>query len=624
VAVILEVPVPALAYQRGMQRPLTRMRDVAMRGFLLLAIMAGITGCFAPTGEKPLNAETKLTEDVTPPEPFDRKTALGRDSEPSVISLGIGEAFRERMASEGDELPNDVFISNTNLNGVPVAAALQAVLADTPISLTWQSGDFDDRLVTILNLSGRLDTVVSRICTAARVYCSYRNGTLELKDRETFIIEMPPIPGEAENTIASTIGMLASGENASEGGGTGGVQVDTQGGNLIYTTDMAGQQRVRQYLSQLRRGRPLIVMQLFIWEVTLSEEAESGIKWDSSNLSNFTIGNNKDVSPFITSGLANSSLTTAKGAFSSLSGNVSFGAVFSGAVNAAAVLAFLQHNGHVETVSNPQLTFVSGTSSEFTIGGERSYISGVGQLVGSTVATGGTGADTGVGSNTVQTDTIETGLKVKVNGAYEGGVIFGQLEMEDTTLLDLERIESGGTEIQLPITQERKLSTVIRLRPGDTMLMAGLRSQNSVADRRGLPTIFGLAPTSSRNEMENREMVMLLRPSIIRFTDEKVNEKIVPVSIPVSPDTPTPTPAAPLEPLDVISPIEQGIGGAPAPAAPRPEPVMLGPVTPLPVKPRDPNEVSNDSLQRTFDDVYRNATGQRYAPQQGTLTGGGQ
>jgi hypothetical protein len=118
--------------------------------------------------------------------------------------------------------------------------------------------------------------------------------------------------------------------------------------------------------------------------------------------------------------------------------------------------------------------------------------------------------------------------------------------------------------------------------------------------------------------MENREMVMLLRPSIIRFTDEKVNEKMVPVSIPVSPDTPTPTPAAPLQPLDVISPAEQE-GGAPAPAAPRPEPVMLGPVTPLPVKPRDPNEVSNDSLQRTFDDVYRNATGQRYAP-----TGGGQ
>jgi len=570
---------------------------------VLLFAMIVMTGC---TGQDPTRPAKEFATGADLGEEFNKETALGRYSEPSVVTLGIGDALKERLASEGEELPVGIFIESTNLNSVPVAAALQAILADTNISLSWQAGEFDDRVVTILNLSGPLPKVVERVCSAARVYCSYRNGTLELMQFETFIIEMPPIPGKAENTIAETIGALAGG---AEGGSE--VKVDTQGGNIIYTTDMSGQMRVKQYLAQLRRGRPLIMMQVFIWEVALNEESEAGIKWNADNLGNFNIGGTS-VAPLANSGITDATLAAAKGAFSSLPGNISFGAVFSGTIDAAAVLAFLQHNGHVETVSNPQLTFVSGTSSEFTIGGKRSYISGVGQLVGSTVATGGTSNNSGVGTNTVQTEEIETGLSVKMSGAYEGGVIFGELEMEDTSLVDLERIPSSGTEIQLPITQERQLKTVLRLRPGDTMLLAGLRSQRNISDRSGLPTFFGLMPTSARNETENRELVIMLRPSIIRFSDALTRN---------GDQSPSKEVATPMTTLDTIETV---------PDVPPPEmlqPVALTPA-PLPVEtlaplpPRPSKALSGDSLQRTFDDVYNNARRRPQTPD--TFGGGGQ
>lgn len=552
-----------------------------MRGLLTASfICVALAACVGTPPQEPKNS---AADKVDTAETFDRRSALGRNSEPPVVTLGIGSALKERLASEGEPLPDDILIDTTNLNGVPVAAALQAVLADTPISLTWQQGSFDDRLVTILNLSGQLPEVVERVCSAGRIYCTYRNGTLELKEKETFIIEMPPVPSEAENTIASAIESLAGGGEGSE------VNVDKDGGNIIYTADTAGQQRVKQYLAQLRRGRPLIVIQMYLWDVTLSENADTGIRWDSNNAGSFPV-NATDLRSFTKSGLANTTIGSAKTAFDTLSGNISFGAVFSGNIDAAVVLAFLQKNGDVRTVSNPQLTFVSGSNSEFAIGGKRTYISGVGQLVGSTTSSGGS-AGTGVGTNTVQTEEIETGLRVKLSGSYEAGVVFGQLEIEDTTLVDLERIESSGTEIQLPITAERELKTVIRLRPGDTLLLAGLRSQRDSNTRSGLPTMFGLLPNSQSSATENRELVIMLKPSIIRFSDEKLSETSLQSGV--------------VPPMGEVVPRMLGeITSSEPPVALQPAPVAM---QRLPDRddPWAPERVSADSLQGALGDVRR-------------------
>ena len=70
----------------------------------------------------------------------------------------------------------------------------------------------------------------------------------------------------------------------------GKVQVDEQGGNVIYTTDVEGENHVKQYLEQLRNGRPLVVMQLYIWEVTLNKENSEGINWSELNLTHFGPG----------------------------------------------------------------------------------------------------------------------------------------------------------------------------------------------------------------------------------------------------------------------------------------------------------------------------------------------
>ena len=58
-------------------------------------------------------------------------------------------------------------------------------------------------------------------------------------------------------------------------------------------------------------------------------------------------------------------------------------------------------HGRVQTISNPQITFVSGSSAQFTVGGQTNYISSIGQLV---TASNISGTTTGSNSNGVGTN----------------------------------------------------------------------------------------------------------------------------------------------------------------------------------------------------------------------------
>ncbi len=476
---------------------------ISTAAFLAALCMTGCVGADVPsakstTGRQPLVAEM----------PDANETVRGSE-EPPIVTLELGVRLHERRLSRNEELPGNIIIPTTNLNAVPVTTALQAVLAGTDVSLSWGAGTFDNRLVTVTNLSGSLPRVVEKICSSARVFCGYRHGLLELKEKETFIVELPAVPtkssvsASATNSMADAIGDLA-GDKA---------RVDQQGGNLIYTADVDGQDRVREYLEQLRNGRPLVVMQLYIWEVKLNRENGTGINWTKFNVDKIG-GKLQDA--LLTSGTAFSSLASAG---STLRAN------FTGHVDAAAVLQFLSKHGQVQTISSPQMTFVSGMNAEFRVGGKQRYISQVGQLTSGNVS-GSNASSSGIGTNTVSTDTIETGLTVNVGGTYESGVISAILELTTQDLVNLNPTTSSGVTIDLPETSERKISSTIRVRPGDNLVMAGLVSSRDVNDRQGIPLPFGgVLPMYGDNQFQNSELVILVKPSVVLFSDARAKEE---------------------------------------------------------------------------------------------------
>ncbi len=424
-----------------------------------------------------------------------------------------------------------IIIPTTNLNAVPVTAALQAVLSGTDVSLSWNTKTFGTRLVTVMNLSGPLPKVVEKICSAARVFCDYRHGSLELSDKETFVVALPPVAKAVASTSATTtsggssspspIGSSGAGNSMVDAidqllGSDNKAQIDEQGGNIVYTTNVDGEDRVAQYLTELRTGRPLVVLQMYIWEVTLTRENAQGINWSQLNINT----GDKSIAASGTNVL-NSVATTA--------GSVSLGAVTSGIISASAVASFLATKGRVQTISNPQITFVSGTSASLKVGGTQRYISQVGSLTGTTNVSGtntSANSNTNASTNTVSTDSIDTGLNIAVAGSYENGIVFANMEMSLRNLVSLNPTNSGGGTIDLPQTTDEKMDTVLRVRPGDSLVMAGLVSSADTQSSQGLPLGDDTAlPFYGDNQRNNHELVIIVKPSIVLFADKSATEE---------------------------------------------------------------------------------------------------
>jgi type II secretory pathway component GspD/PulD (secretin) len=379
-----------------------------------------------------------------------------------------------------------------------------------------------------MNLSGPLPQVVEKICNAARVFCAYRHGSLKLQEKDIFIVDLPPVAKVAAsggtgaasasvsaastNSMADTIAKMIGSK----------VQIDEQGGNIIYTATVDGENSIEKYLEELRNGRPLVVLQLYIWEVTLNKENAEGINWNELSLSGIGPGFAK---------LALSSASSFSGpvdagsiaADTLTSGGVSLGAVTTGRLNTNSLVSFLSTQGRLQTISNPQMTFVSGSSAQLKVGGQQTYISQVGQLVSETnvSGTGTTSPTTGVGTNTVNTSTINTGLTVNVNGAYENGVVFANLDISLTDLVGLNPTTTGGETIDLPQTTDEKIDTSIRVRPGDNLVMAGLVTSADTDTRQGIPLPDdGRLPTYGDDQYQNHELVVVIKPSVVLFTDK--------------------------------------------------------------------------------------------------------
>ncbi len=546
--------------------------------FVSIVALGGCSDVTVPDAHPTTGRAPKVAE-----VPGDKETVRGED-DPPIVTLNYSRRFQERRLTRSDPLPSNIIVPKVNLDAVPVSAALQAVLTGTDVALSWDASSFDDRLVSITNVSGALPGVVDKICTAAKIFCTYRNGLLEMKAKETFIIDLPYVPGKvsssasssssstsssdsssssaASNSIAEAIGELAGGEKP---------RVDMHGGNLIYTTDVEGQERVREYLDRLRHGRPLIVMQLYIWEVTLNRDNATGINW--SNFKFPKIGGSGQN--MLLSGLTGFTDITSPG--------VSLGAKLSGKVDAQGVLKFLATQGQVQTISNPQLTFISGSNADFRVGGKQRYISQVGQVTNSVSTSSST-----LGTNTVSTDSLDTGLSVGVNGSFENGVISAILSvsLQDVVSLNPTSTEQGVT-IDLPETTERKVETTLRVRPGDNLVLAGLVSSRDDDSRDRIPLPFGARlTTQARDTLKNSELVILVKPSVVVFNDVGVDEMAQSGVMGIS------RPAVPLGPVE---PSDARTMGGPVEPTPTPAPARSLPVqtAPLPLTPTAPAPVSS-------------------------------
>lgn len=414
----------------------------------------------------------------------------------SVMYLPLGEDVLVPERMTGQPLPNDI-VGPFELRGETLAGALQLILADYDISIAFETDMGLTKKVTVANLKGPLDTVVKRVCSLADLYCSYEDGSLVVKDTQTFAVSLPPL-GDAEGG-QDFIDDVIAGLSAVIGRGATPVS-DPTTRTIIYSATQRTSKLAENYFERLRANTAMIVFETYIWEVSLDSGNSTGIDWEkmqSFGKFNTSVGVNGSVGADFTN-------------------PVSIGLPTTQAIAATPtqLIEFLSQFGAVKTISQPQITVLSGASAELRVADTQNYVSEV---------TSTSNANTT--STSVSTDSVDSGFTLSIGSSWDKSTVYANVGINLTNVDQIEDFTfsdggAGGTDtiIQLPQTTERELKTQIRVRPGDSVLIAGLVRERDNFNSRGPGFMEPVIPDSRTAQTNNLELVILLRPRVIVYT----------------------------------------------------------------------------------------------------------
>jgi hypothetical protein len=435
----------------------------------------------------PMNAPDGRTVDIPPAAKAEPRTEATNEGREPVLTIPLGADVLVPAAKVGEELSKDQ-IGPYELRSETLAAALQLVLANYDIPIAFQTNEGLTRTVTVANLKGTVSQVVKKLCGLADLYCTYENGILEVKDKETFIVSLPPLDDAGYESISGGLAALSGAETV----------IDASTRTLIYTVTQRNAERAERYFDRLRANTALIVYETYIWEVQLDSANSAGIKWQKlSNLGAFNSGISID---------------------SAISGQVgtpiTIGLPTKGNVNLATgdVLDFLTKQGAVKTISQPQLTVLSGSEADLRVAETINYIESLTRTIDDN------------GDETVSTTTaeVDTGFTLKIGSSWDQSTVYANIELEINEFLGFEEFDAGsGESLQLPRTSERELTTQVRSRPGDSILIAGLVRERDVYDVSGIGTNTPIIPTGRTGQTDNTELVILLRPRVVRYVSQE-------------------------------------------------------------------------------------------------------
>lgn len=420
----------------------------------------------------------------------------------SVMYLPLGRDVLLPEVATDDALPNDV-VGPFELRGETLAGALQLILADYDVPLAFETDKGLTTPITVANLHGPLDKTVDRVCGLAELYCSFEDGTLVVKDSQTFTVKIPPISQDEAfmQNVASGLAAIT--------GNTPIVDQSTR--TIIYKASQRTADLALRYFQRMRSSTALIVFETYIWEVSLQSGNAAGVDWTAlAKVGKFNTGlsfSGGTLGESFTNPISIGLPTT--GAIEGVDDN----GAGDGSLAATDVFNFLSKFGAVKTISQPQITLLSGSEATLRAADRENYVSNITETL-----------DNGQSSTSVSTDSVETGFTLTIKGAWDNATVYADIEIALTDVVRIEDFpfESGGgasTVIQLPQTTEREVNTQVRIRPGDSLLIAGLVRESDNFDSDGIGMMKPILPSQRTAQTNNLELVFLMRPRVVIYTN---------------------------------------------------------------------------------------------------------
>lgn len=483
---------------------------------LTLLIMSLLGGC--ASFDRSIQEADRLDKKET------QLSSLASEPNGSELQLDLGEIPEDALVprplkNHSANLPN-VDVAPIDVSESGVFNAVKDLLRGAGLSLAIKgdpSGSRNYGSNMLFGVSGTLTEVMDELADTAGFFYYRRGKTVVVEFEQKFVVSLPPIVGE--DSLAGLV-------NTVQHLGAKDTYLDRSNRTLVFSANRRTFNLVAEFMESTRQTRSIIAYDMQIYQVDLNDSSNKGIRWNKLGFNsvpgvaaNAVVGGTTNIIGGSVSGtttgttntLAQSStgnavvdtaasvVSAAALATKTASG---MGLVLAGSrFSSDLLIDFLETQGNVRTLSRPQINIINGAKASIRVGGRTSYVAKV-----------GTNFSTSLNQSTMETAVLPTGIEVSLVGNIADGTVYTTVNLSVADVVRFEEVSVLGLKASLPQTVDRELQTIVRSRPGDTVLLGGM-----TVDRIADETNSGLGANGRTKSNTRSELVIALTPRILRF-----------------------------------------------------------------------------------------------------------
>ena len=480
-------------------------------------------GCSVPaTGPRPV-----VQDDLEAFKKTDPNAYLKEEMNKLLAAPGP-PPFTEKLEPVRDEILEETKLFSLTFDQAPLGEVLRALIHDTDLNLSVESGVDLDRPVTVhLKTVTFVEALNMVVVKGADYAWKKEDGCLHINRFEERIYQLDylDLVGDTKievggDMLASSVedagvtakfqvkgvrssensDVLTSVEKALEGlKSEGGLIRINRSAGLVYLVDtprrVAAMTRFLDDVSDALQRQVFIEAKIF--EVKLNDDHEYGIDWETLKIG-FESGSS-DI-PDIMNIFMNGG-----------------GRVFrTDTSELEMAVDFLRTQGEISVLSSPHLSVMNGQSAVMTVGFQFPFgdVDGVDR-----------DSETGLVTYGSSIKRVILGLQLGITPQIsEGGMVtlhivpsITKIQGEETVTIPLTVTETQ--DIKNPIIALQEFSTTVRVRSGESIILAGLITQSREEEDIGIP-VLGSIPWLGNlfkhveEKLENKELVIFISPVI--------------------------------------------------------------------------------------------------------------
>jgi general secretion pathway protein D len=268
------------------------------------------------------------------------------------------------------------------------------------------------------------------------------------------------------------------------------IRADETTNALVIIADPDTLNELENLVRQLDVRRSQVLIEAAIVEVGGNIDETLGLQWGYRGLSE------RDA-PSVIGAAINAS-------------NISFGSVLMRNSNFGVLINALSSKSNINLMSTPSLMTLDNEESEFIVGQEVPFTTGSYQQ-----------NNTGANNPFTTTERKPVGLSLKVTPHIgEGNTLRLEIEQELSSLTQKTAREDGDK-----ITSQRKLKTVVIVDNQETIVLGGILQDTVTLQTDKVPLLgdiplFGRLFTTTRDAVEKKNLMLFLKPTIVRTGDD--------------------------------------------------------------------------------------------------------